>query len=213
MPASEGLERPADARIRGDSASDHKRRGIDRLQCPSGAIEQAIDHRLLERRGQVLGTVLADDAGDGALESGEGEMRLGRADQRARKRHGAGITVRRRFLHRWTAGKAEAEQLGGLVECLARGVVDRRGEPAIGADTLDQQQLAMPARDEQQEIGESQVGIRQARRQAMHGGNGISAEFHVMRHAINLETVNTYEGTHDVHGLILGRAITGIAAF
>ncbi|MFZ5748644.1 MAG: acyl-CoA dehydrogenase [Pseudomonadota bacterium] len=47
----------------------------------------------------------------------------------------------------------------------------------------------------------------------MHGGNGISAEFQVMRHAINLETVNTYEGTHDVHGLILGRAITGIAAF
>jgi glutaryl-CoA dehydrogenase len=47
----------------------------------------------------------------------------------------------------------------------------------------------------------------------MHGGNGISAEFHVMRHAMNLETVNTYEGTHDVHGLILGRAITGISAF
>jgi glutaryl-CoA dehydrogenase len=47
----------------------------------------------------------------------------------------------------------------------------------------------------------------------MHGGNGISAEFHVMRHAANLETVNTYEGTHDVHGLILGRAITGIPAF
>ncbi|WP_200911190.1 acyl-CoA dehydrogenase [Sphingomonas sp. Leaf62] len=47
----------------------------------------------------------------------------------------------------------------------------------------------------------------------MHGGNGIAAEFHVMRHAINLETVNTYEGTHDVHGLIQGRAITGIAAF
>jgi glutaryl-CoA dehydrogenase len=47
----------------------------------------------------------------------------------------------------------------------------------------------------------------------MHGGNGISAEFQVMRHAANLETVNTYEGTHDVHALILGRAITGIAAF
>ena len=47
----------------------------------------------------------------------------------------------------------------------------------------------------------------------MHGGNGISAEFQVIRHALNLETVNTYEGTHDVHGLILGRAITGIAAF
>jgi glutaryl-CoA dehydrogenase len=47
----------------------------------------------------------------------------------------------------------------------------------------------------------------------MHGGNGISAEFQVMRHAANLETVNTYEGTHDVHALIIGRAITGISAF
>ena len=47
----------------------------------------------------------------------------------------------------------------------------------------------------------------------MHGGNGISAEFQVMRHAANLETVNTYEGTHDVHALILGRAITGLSAF
>ena len=47
----------------------------------------------------------------------------------------------------------------------------------------------------------------------MHGGNGINAEFHVMRHAANLETVNTYEGTHDVHALIMGRAITGISAF
>ncbi|MFC0342061.1 acyl-CoA dehydrogenase [Paracoccus niistensis] len=47
----------------------------------------------------------------------------------------------------------------------------------------------------------------------MHGGNGISEEFQVMRHAQNLETVNTYEGTHDVHALILGRAITGLQAF
>jgi glutaryl-CoA dehydrogenase len=47
----------------------------------------------------------------------------------------------------------------------------------------------------------------------MHGGNGISEEFQVMRHMINLETVNTYEGTHDVHALILGRAITGLPAF
>ena len=52
---------------------------------------------------------------------------------------------------------------------------------------------------------------RQAR--DMHGGNGITAEYHVMRHSQNLETVNTYEGTHDVHALILGRAITGIQAF
>ncbi len=52
---------------------------------------------------------------------------------------------------------------------------------------------------------------RQAR--DMHGGNGIQSEYHVMRHAQNLETVNTYEGTHDVHALILGRAQTGIQAF
>jgi glutaryl-CoA dehydrogenase len=47
----------------------------------------------------------------------------------------------------------------------------------------------------------------------MHGGNGIQIEYHVMRHAANLETVNTYEGTHDVHALILGRAQTGLQAF
>jgi len=47
----------------------------------------------------------------------------------------------------------------------------------------------------------------------MHGGNGIHDEFHVIRHLINLETVNTYEGTHDIHALILGRAQTGIPAF
>ncbi len=47
----------------------------------------------------------------------------------------------------------------------------------------------------------------------MHGGNGISEEFQIMRHMVNLETVNTYEGAHDVHALILGRAQTGLQAF
>jgi glutaryl-CoA dehydrogenase len=47
----------------------------------------------------------------------------------------------------------------------------------------------------------------------MHGGNGISDEFHIIRHVMNLEAVNTYEGTHDIHALILGRAQTGIQAF
>lgn len=47
----------------------------------------------------------------------------------------------------------------------------------------------------------------------MHGGNGIADEYHVIRHMLNLETVNTYEGTHDVHALILGRGITGLSAF
>ncbi|MGV3479752.1 MAG: acyl-CoA dehydrogenase [Sphingobium sp.] len=60
-------------------------------------------------------------------------------------------------------------------------------------------------------VGKALDIARQAR--DMHGGNGISGEYQVMRHAMNLETVNTYEGAHDVHALILGRAITGIAAF
>ena len=47
----------------------------------------------------------------------------------------------------------------------------------------------------------------------MHGGNGIADEYHVIRHSMNLEAVNTYEGTHDVHALILGRAQTGLNAF
>jgi glutaryl-CoA dehydrogenase len=47
----------------------------------------------------------------------------------------------------------------------------------------------------------------------MHGGNGVADEYHVIRHVMNLEAVNTYEGTHDIHALILGRAQTGIQAF
>jgi glutaryl-CoA dehydrogenase len=47
----------------------------------------------------------------------------------------------------------------------------------------------------------------------MHGANGIQIEYHVMRHVLNLETVNTYEGTNDIHALILGRVQTGLQAF
>jgi glutaryl-CoA dehydrogenase len=47
----------------------------------------------------------------------------------------------------------------------------------------------------------------------MHRGNGIADEYHVIRHVMNLEAVNTHEGTHDIHALILGRAQTGIGAF
>lgn len=60
-------------------------------------------------------------------------------------------------------------------------------------------------------VGKALVIARHAR--DMHGGNGISEEYQVIRHMLNLETVNTYEGTHDVHALIMGRAITGIPAF
>ena len=47
----------------------------------------------------------------------------------------------------------------------------------------------------------------------MHGGNGVADEYNVIRHVLNLEAVNTYEGTHDIHALVLGRAQTGIQAF
>ena len=60
-------------------------------------------------------------------------------------------------------------------------------------------------------VGKALDIARQAR--DMHGGNGIAQEYHVMRHVMNLETVNTYEGTHDIHALVLGRAITNISAF
>ena len=59
--------------------------------------------------------------------------------------------------------------------------------------------------------GQAQDVVRGS--QDMMGGNGISDEFGVARHLVNLEVVNTYEGTHDIHALILGRAQTGIAAF
>ena len=64
---------------------------------------------------------------------------------------------------------------------------------------------------EAQQCGKALEIARMAR--DMHGGNGIVDEFHVIRHVLNLETVNTYEGTHDIHALILGRAQTGISAF
>jgi len=59
--------------------------------------------------------------------------------------------------------------------------------------------------------GKSLDIARQAR--DILGGNGISDEYHIIRHVMNLEAVNTYEGTHDIHALILGRAITGLQAF
>ena len=78
---------------------------------------------------------------------------------------------------------------------------------------LDAQRLPAPAISllKRNNCGKALDIARTAR--DMHGGNGISDEYHVMRHVVNLETVNTYEGTHDIHALILGRAQTGIQAF
>ena len=89
----------------------------------------------------------------------------------------------------------------GLQGCLRLGRLKDEGQAAIELTSLLKRNSCGKALDI----------ARQAR--DMLGGNGISDEYGVARHLVNLEVVNTYEGTHDVHALILGRAITGIAAF
>ena len=89
----------------------------------------------------------------------------------------------------------------GLQACLQAGRLK-------ATDQLSPETVSMIKRNS---CGKSLAIAREAR--DMLGGNGISDEYPVMRHMLNLETVNTYEGTHDIHALILGRAITGIAAF
>ncbi len=89
----------------------------------------------------------------------------------------------------------------GLQTCLRLGRLMDEGKAAPEAISLAKRNSAGKALDI----------ARMAR--DMHGGNGVSDEFHVIRHVMNLESVNTYEGTHDIHALILGRAQTGIQAF
>ncbi|MEW6998336.1 acyl-CoA dehydrogenase [Colwelliaceae bacterium BS250] len=89
----------------------------------------------------------------------------------------------------------------GLFACLQVGRL-------MDAGTLSAEAISLVKRNS---CGKALDIARMAR--DMHGGNGISDEFHIIRHVMNLEAVNTYEGTHDVHALILGRAQTGIQAF
>jgi len=89
----------------------------------------------------------------------------------------------------------------GLQTCLRLGRLMDQGKAAPEAISLAKRNSA----------GKALEIARTAR--DMHGGNGVSDEYHVIRHVMNLESVNTYEGTHDVHALILGRAQTGIQAF
>ena len=89
----------------------------------------------------------------------------------------------------------------GLQSCLRAGHLKDEGKAAPELISLIKRNSCGKALDI----------ARQAR--DMHGGNGVSDEFHVIRHVMNLEAVNTYEGTHDIHALILGRAQTGIQAF
>jgi glutaryl-CoA dehydrogenase len=89
----------------------------------------------------------------------------------------------------------------GLTACLQAGRLMDQGKLAPEAISLLKRN----------NCGKSLAIAREAR--DMHGGNGVSDEYHVIRHVMNLEAVNTYEGTHDVHALILGRAQTGLQAF
>ena len=89
----------------------------------------------------------------------------------------------------------------GLAACLQAGRLFEQGKLAGEAISLLKRNNAGKA-----------LEIARAARD-MHGGNGIADDYHVMRHVMNLEAVNTYEGTHDVHALVLGRAQTGISAF
>jgi glutaryl-CoA dehydrogenase len=95
----------------------------------------------------------------------------------------------------------QTEITTGLLACLQAGRLMDAGQLAPEAISLIKRNSCGKALD-----------IARVARD-MHGGNGISDEFHVIRHVMNLEAVNTYEGTHDVHALILGRAQTGIQAF
>jgi glutaryl-CoA dehydrogenase len=89
----------------------------------------------------------------------------------------------------------------GLQSCLRLGRLADEGR-------LDPENVSLLKRNN---CGKALTIARTARE--MHGGNGISDEYHVIRHMLNLEAVNTYEGTHDIHALVLGRAQTGIQAF
>ena len=89
----------------------------------------------------------------------------------------------------------------GLTACLQAGRLTEQGRLAAEAISLLKRNNA----------GKALAIAREAR--DMHGGNGVADDYHVIRHVLNLEAVNTYEGTHDIHALVLGRAQTGISAF
>jgi glutaryl-CoA dehydrogenase len=89
----------------------------------------------------------------------------------------------------------------GLTACLQAGRLMEQGQLAAETISLLKRNNAGKA-----------LEIARAARD-MHGANGVADDYHVVRHMLNLEAVNTYEGTHDIHALVLGRAQTGISAF
>ena len=119
------------------------------------------------------------------------------------------VLDRKQFNRPLAANQLVQKKLADMQTEIALGL---RGALALGR-MLEQGKAAPPSISlmKRNNTGKALDIARMAR--DMHGGNGISDEFHVMRVMCNLETVNTYEGTHDIHALILGRAQTGIQAF
>ena len=125
--------------------------------------------------------------------------------------------------HRARAYTLERKQFGrplAQTQLVQKKLADMQTEIALGLQAslrvgrlMDEGRFApeMISLVKRNNVGKALEIARVAR--DMHGGNGITAEYHVMRHMMNLETVNTYEGAHDVHALILGRAQTGLNAF
>jgi len=136
----------------------------------------------------------------GALGAAESCLELAREYTLERKQFGRPLAANQ--LMQLKMANMLTEISIGLQACLRVGQLkDQRGEFAPDQVSLIKRNSCGKALD-----------IARAARD-MLGGNGISGDYHIIRHMINLETVNTYEGTHDIHALILGRAITGLQAF
>ena len=164
------FERGPHRAIGRDPARDNQRIGFgnreERLASP---INHAIDRGLLKRSGNVgvLVNVRLLGPQHRAFQPSEGEMRFCTTQQRTWQRHSAGVALQGDPLDRWTTGKAQSEDLGSLVERFTQRVIDRSRQPPVTSHAFDQQDLAMPARNQQQQIRECQRGIGQPRRKGV----------------------------------------------
>ena len=135
----------------------------------------------------------------GSLGAAETCWRAARDYTMARQQFGRPLAANQLIQKKLADGQTEI--FVGLQACIQAGRLKEKGQ-------LSPETVSMIKRNS---CGKALTIAREAR--DMLGGNGIAEDYPVMRHMVNLETVNTYEGTHDIHALILGRAITGMSAF
>ncbi len=207
-------------------AHDGKIRGFILEKGMAGLSAPKIEGKL-SLRASVTGSIVMDGvevADDALLPHGEGLK--GPFDCLNRARYGIAWGVMGAAEDCWHRARQyglDRTQFGrplAATQLFQKKLADMQSEIALGLQAalrvgrlLDEGRMApeMISLIKRNNAGKALDIARQAR--DMHGGNGIQIGYHVMRHARNLETVNTYEGTHDVHGLVLGRAQTGIQAF